>query len=127
MIFLRRFKKYIIIPDYSDYPFIKLYVNINQIRHGLNTKIIVISGSEVCIFMELFGKYKYFMNQKPVKRINLRPEEPSAKMQSKYRVSIRKSIEWQSIYLFDQTQTYKNIRSIVIDHNKKMIRVSKWP
>ena len=125
MIFLRRFKKYIIMPKYRNSQFTKLIVNIDQIEHGPNTKIKVNTNSEFMVFLQLLRSYRHFLNQKPVKTLNLQPETLTDIMRSKYHIFIKKSLNWQSIYIFDQNPVYRNIQSIIIDHDKKIICVTR--
>ena len=127
MIFLRRYKKYIITPNYRNTTcFATTFIKINQTTQQANIKLVIILDGDVSIYMPQSGDYKYFLNQQPVNELSLSTMRYGEYIKYRFRVSVKQSGEWRCIYIFDKIPEVGNLRSLIMDHYKKIICISEW-
>lgn len=122
MIFLHRYKKYIILAKYPIIPLnTTIIIDIDQCLFGIS----VWKDKMVVLFHSRYGKYKHYLNHQRVKQLDLLSIQKS-KVYYTFCIQVENPREFMVIYLFDKNPEVKNIRYIIIDYYRQILRASEW-
>ena len=120
MIFLHRFKKYIIKTRYLYRSLISMFIIINHCLY----RIIIKKNIEVLLHCDHHIDYMHYLNGRQVKRVIL-PHIKYNETKSTFYVQIENPRGFMEIYLFNKNVA-KNTRSIIIDQYRRVMYIREW-